>query len=971
MFLHRLFAPRQSIAGTTSAQQRQRRKDKRWHATGLRRVALLEPLEPRLLLAASVITDRLDYAPGATAIVSGSGFTPGETVQLQVLLADGTPGLGSNPWQVEDGDNSFTDPYQDANDIWHYPDLDGQVDGNLQTTWYVNAADETNATMQLRATGLSSGELAQTTFTDSAMLANIGVAHDTGSAARTRLPASLTAAVAVGKTMVVAVALNTRSDCRVTIADNAAGGSNVYTKRIDSVNASGARLLVFTSTVARALEIGNTVTVTTPKGISDKSMQVSSGNVVYESSTTNTGSGINPAANTVRTAVVGASYRVMGFNAAVSSGTETLYGNSGNPWYNFASEGSNPGAARNTIVWGAFVPVVGAANMYFPSTLPTQSLANIGTLSVPGPWAATLIAFREVVPVSSTISYPANGKTYTYPAIRKIVSVAPWSGSITGTAADTGGGSVSSVKLSIRDTTTNQYWSGSAWSGNANTRLTATGTTSWSYSFPSARLAEGHTYTVTSFATNNTGVVQIPGTIATFTIADLTVPTVNLVIVTPPPSSYFLGAGNTLQITVGFSERILVTGTPRLQLNTTPTAYATYASGSGTTQLKFNYTVVAGQNSPRLAYTSTTALTLNGGTIRDAAGNNANLTLIAPGSPMDNLYLQNIVVDTIAPVVSSVSVSPSPTGTAPTISAALTDVNSAATSRIAAGEYFVDVLGAAGTGTSLSLSPTNNSTCTGSAVLSGFAGLSEGPHTVYVRTRDSAGNWSAAAHTSFVKDSAMPGVTLTAPVSPTNQDPILFTVTFTQNVTGLSTAGFAATNGTVVGVSGSGAIYSVLVHPAASGVVTCQVLANAAQNATVPGKFNTPSNVASVTYDGVAPTLSSLSLQYQNAGAHMKTGSYVAFGLTFSKVVFVTDTPQLRLNTGATVNYSSGSGTTTLYFGTYFVVAGQNAAPLDFASDGALAGTIRDAAGNAVVLPTPGPSSLLYLKNITVDTTPP
>ncbi len=97
-------------------------------------MTLFEALEPRLLLAASVTTDKMDYAPGATALVKGSGFIPGEAVQLQVRLIDGTPALGSNPWQVADGNNSFTDPYLDGSFIWHYPDLDGQVDGNIQTT---------------------------------------------------------------------------------------------------------------------------------------------------------------------------------------------------------------------------------------------------------------------------------------------------------------------------------------------------------------------------------------------------------------------------------------------------------------------------------------------------------------------------------------------------------------------------------------------------------------------------------------------------------------------------------------------------------------------------------------------------------------------------------------------------------------------------------------------------------------------
>src|SRR5437867_3948508 len=43
---------------------------------------------------ATVTTDQSDYAPGSTAQINGSGFTPGEVVQLQVLHADGTPSTG-------------------------------------------------------------------------------------------------------------------------------------------------------------------------------------------------------------------------------------------------------------------------------------------------------------------------------------------------------------------------------------------------------------------------------------------------------------------------------------------------------------------------------------------------------------------------------------------------------------------------------------------------------------------------------------------------------------------------------------------------------------------------------------------------------------------------------------------------------------------------------------------------------------
>ena len=79
-------------------------------------------------------------------------------------------------------------------------------------------------------------------------------------------------------------------------------------------------------------------------------------------------------------------------------------------------------------------------------------------------------------------------------------------------------------------------------------------------------------------------------------------------------------------------------------------AVAVYTSGSGTATLVFTYTVAAGQNAADLDYASTTALSLNGGTIVDTSSAiPAALTLPAPGSLFDGLAPKNIVIDTTPP----------------------------------------------------------------------------------------------------------------------------------------------------------------------------------------------------------------------------------------------------------------------------------------------------------------------------------
>ena len=91
------------------------------------------------------------------------------------------------------------------------------------------------------------------------------------------------------------------------------------------------------------------------------------------------------------------------------------------------------------------------------------------------------------------------------------------------------------------------------------------------------------------------------------------------------------------------------------------------------------------------------------------------------------------------------------------------------------------------------------------------------------------------------------------------------------------------------------------------------------------------------------------------ANSKFTVGQTIPILVTFGEAVNVTGTPTLTLNDGAVVNYSSGSGTTTLTFN-YLVGAGQNVAFLDYASTTALAlngGTIEDSSGTAAVLTLP------------------
>ena len=98
-------------------------------------------------------------------------------------------------------------------------------------------------------------------------------------------------------------------------------------------------------------------------------------------------------------------------------------------------------------------------------------------------------------------------------------------------------------------------------------------------------------------------------------------------------------------------------GTPQLTLETgTNDAVVDYSgTGSGSNALTFNYTVAAGHSVSDLDYVSTNALALNGGTIKDVAGNASVLTLASPNATNSLGDNKDFVIDGIVPTVASVS----------------------------------------------------------------------------------------------------------------------------------------------------------------------------------------------------------------------------------------------------------------------------------------------------------------------------
>ncbi|NBW37265.1 MAG: hypothetical protein EBR30_20050, partial [Cytophagia bacterium] len=145
-------------------------------------------------------------------------------------------------------------------------------------------------------------------------------------------------------------------------------------------------------------------------------------------------------------------------------------------------------------------------------------------------------------------------------------------------------------------------------------------------------------------ATDAAGNADIGGNSPTFVI-DTRPPVISSINSSNANSSYTTGA--IINIRVAFDQNIVLTGSPTLTLNTGATATFVLA---GSSFIDFSYTVGAGENTNDLDVTS---FNLSGATVLDVNGNAANLAL--PANPNRLIDNKNIRIDTQAPTITSVS----------------------------------------------------------------------------------------------------------------------------------------------------------------------------------------------------------------------------------------------------------------------------------------------------------------------------
>jgi len=327
------------------------------------------------------------------------------------------------------------------------------------------------------------------------------------------------------------------------------------------------------------------------------------------------------------------------------------------------------------------------------------------------------------------------------------------------------------------------------------------------------------------------------------------------------------GIGATINITATFSEAVTITGTPQLQLETgTTDQLANYTTGSGTPTLTFNYTVQPGDTTLDLQYLTTTALALNGGAIKDSVNIDADLNLPALASLESLGGSKALVIDGIAPTVTSIT-RKTPTATLTNSNSVIYTVSfSEPVKNLDIGDFTLNKTGtvngniasvSAATGTTIDV--TVNS-ITGD----GNLGL-DVPATATIN--DIPGNALTAAFTTgqtYTVDTTPPTVTInqaTAQTDPTATSPINFTVTFSEPVTDFDATDIDLSTSTATGtltptITGGGPVYTVAVNGmTGSGNVIASIKANGVTDPVGNNNTVSTSTDNSVTYNAPAPEI--------------------------------------------------------------------------------------------------------------------
>jgi hypothetical protein len=176
----------------------------------------------------------------------------------------------------------------------------------------------------------------------------------------------------------------------------------------------------------------------------------------------------------------------------------------------------------------------------------------------------------------------------------------------------------------------------------------------------------------------------------------------------------------------------------------------------------------------------------------------------------EQVVLEVTAEDTTSPMTSNVSVDPDPTNGADSVTlTANIDDSTTGNSDIAEAEYFIDTVGANGTGTSMNPSDgAFDSATEGVTAYINVSGWAAGSYILYVRGNDSAGNWGTIASVGLevTMDDAGPMTSnMSVDPDPTNgADSVTLTASISDSTTGNSDIVAAEYFVDAVGADGTG-----------------------------------------------------------------------------------------------------------------------------------------------------------------------
>ncbi|WP_277699894.1 Ig-like domain-containing protein [Pseudomonas sp. REST10] len=363
--------------------------------------------------------------------------------------------------------------------------------------------------------------------------------------------------------------------------------------------------------------------------------------------------------------------------------------------------------------------------------------------------------------------------------------------------------------------------------------------------------------------------------------------------------------GDVITVTVQFDTSVNVTGTPTLTLETGATdRILNYVSGSGTDTLSFSYTVQAGDISADLDYASTSALSLNGGTIQDGTSQSAILTLPTPGAAGSLGANKALVVDGVRPAASSITLSDTALRIGETATVTVT-FNEAVTNLTIA-----DFSVANGALSGLSSS---DGGITWTATFTPGSNVSDASNLITLDNtgvNDLAGNSGSGSTDSgnYAIDTQRPSATVVVADSTLKAgQSTTVTITFNEAVSGLTTADFSVANGALsnLGSVDGGITWTATLTPSANVTAAGNLITldntgytDAAGNT---GSGSTDSNSYSIDTQRPSATV-------VVADSTLKAGQSTTVTITFSEAVSGLTTADFSVANGALSNLASSDG---------------------------------------------------------------